>query len=186
MNLLNKVYFATGNKGKFESIKKDLAFYNIELYHCPYTFKKELDSPKLSEIASDKVIKAYSQIKKEIICVDAGFYIHSLNGFPRHKVNPALKNYGIEGILELVKGKKRDCEFRQCLAYMGPNIEYPKIFESITRGSISYEKKGTIENKPYLWSELGLIFIPSGFSQTLAEMSYENYISWRKSREKLL
>jgi inosine/xanthosine triphosphate pyrophosphatase family protein len=37
----------------------------------------------------------------------------------------------------------------------------------------------------HLWSELGLIFIPENSKKTLAEMSHDEYLNWRKtSKEK--
>ena len=108
---MRKVYFATGNKGKYESWKENLKQYGINLIHKPFEFNKELDSPDLSKIACDKVIKAYQKSKVPIISVDSGFYISSLNGFPGANVNPALKKYGVKGILNLIEGRNRDCWF---------------------------------------------------------------------------
>lgn len=177
---MKKVYFATGNKGKYESWKETLKQYDIDLLHKEFTFEKELDSPDLAEITCDKVIRAYQNFKVPIISVDSGFYIPSLDGFPGHKVNPALKKYKIKGILNLVEGKGRYCWFEQCIAYLSLEISKPKIFKSITEGIISEKYKGVM--KKYLWSELGLIFVPKGESKTLAEMTKDEWLTWRLRR----
>lgn len=174
------VYFATGNRGKYESLKKDLKLFKISLVHKPVNFEKELDSDDLAEIASDKVKRAYEKFKVPIIAVDSGFYIPSLDGFPGPKVNPVLKKYKLEGILELVKDKSRLCRFEQCVAYIGPEVDDIKIFKSITGGILSKELRGSM--KTYLWSELGLVFVPKGESKTLAEMTAEEWKAWRNRR----
>lgn len=178
---MKTVYFATGNKGKYNSLKRDLASYDIKLVHFPSIFEKELESEDVGEIACDKVLRTYVKMKKAVIAVDAGFYIDSLNGYPGPEVNPALKK-GLQDILERLKGKGRTCKFRQCLAYTDSEMDSPKVFESITEGRLSEEERGS--DKPYLWSKLGLIFIPSSESKTLAEMTKEEYNSWRAKRGK--
>ncbi|MDP2908886.1 MAG: non-canonical purine NTP pyrophosphatase [Nanoarchaeota archaeon] len=180
---MKKVYFATGNKGKYGTLKDVLKQYGLKLIHQPMNFDKELDSEHLDEIAVDKVIRAYEKLKKPVISLDAGFYVKSLNGKPGAKINPFLKEHGIEGILKLLEGKGRFCEFKQCLAYMGPDISYPKIFESDVKGMISEEAMGCIESKP-AWSKLWLIFIPEGEVKTIAEMDKKEYKVWRAKRGK--
>jgi len=177
---MKTVYFATGNRNKYESWKETFRQYDIDFLHKEFKFEKELDNPDLSKIARDKVLRVYESFKAPIISVDAGFYIPSLNGFPGHKVNPALKKYKVKGILDLVEGKDRHCWFEQCIAYLSPKINEPKIFKSITEGVISEKVKGSM--KPYLWSKLALIFIPNGESKTLAEMTKTEWLNWRGKR----
>lgn len=179
---MRKLYFATGNKGKYESLSKDLEKYGIILSYKKFSFKKELDSDSLEDIATDKVLRAYKKIKKPVICLDAGFFIAGLDNYPGTKVNRALKKDGIEGILKRAENTGRFCSFRQCLAYLGPDVSHPMVFTSTTWGYLAEEKKGSMEGKPYLWSELGLVFIPEGEVKTLAEMNREEYLSWRKKR----
>jgi len=62
-------------------------------------------SDDLREIAKEKVLFAYKKIRKPCIVLDFGFYIHSLNGFPKAFVNFVLETIGIEDILKLVDGK---------------------------------------------------------------------------------
>ncbi len=179
---MKKVYFATGNRGKYESLSKELKKYEIKLIHKSMKFEEELDSKHVEEIALDKVLRAYQIVKKPVITVDAGLFIPSLDGYPGTKVNKALKEDGIDGILERLKNKGRFCTFKQCLAYVDSATSHPTVFTSLTWGYLAEEKKGFMEDKPYLWSELGLIFIPEGETKTLAEMTKEEYEKWRVKR----
>jgi len=123
------IYFATTNKGKVQSLERDLGKHNISVIQKPI----ELIEPRSSdvqEIAQSKIQQAYPQINNPTIVIDAGFYIDSLNGFPRAFVNFTLDTIGIEGIVKLVDGKPRDCEFRECLAYMDQSLQEPKYFIS--------------------------------------------------------
>lgn len=180
---MKKVYFATGNKGKYITLKEVLKDYGINLVHKHIDFIEELDSEHLNEIACDKVMRAYEKIKKPVIALDAGLYIPSLNNHPGAKINPFLKEHGVEGILKLLENKEKVCEFKQCLAYMSHDIDNPKVFESNVKGMISEEPRGFTEGKP-VWSEIWLIFIPEGEAKTIAEMTEEEYNLWRAKRGK--
>ncbi|MBL7100926.1 MAG: hypothetical protein ISS23_03170 [Nanoarchaeota archaeon] len=180
---MKDVYFATGNKGKYGTLKEVLKNYEINLVHEPMDFVEELDSESVAEIACDKVIRVYEKIREPIIALDAGLYIKSLNNLPGAKINPFLKEHGIEGILNLLRGKERYCEFKECLAYMAPYIDNPKVFESDIKGKFSKESRGFIGSKP-AWSELWLIFIPEGEVKTLSEMTEKEYKKWRARRGK--
>jgi len=176
---MKQIYFATRNKGKVNSVGNALAKYGIKVIHFPLNLP-EPRSDDLKEIAREKVLFAYEQIKKPCIALDSGFYIHSLNGFPKAFVNFALETIGIEGILRLIEGKPRGCEFRNCLAYFDNTLKEPVYFESKVEGKLSKFPRGKM--REYYWSELFLIFIPKGESKTLAEMSFDEYQKWSARR----
>jgi XTP/dITP diphosphohydrolase len=177
-----EIFYATTNKGKVNSMQREFDRYG-------WTVKQlELDIPEprssdVKEIAEHKIKFAYQQIKKPVIALDAGFYIPSLNGFPRAFVNFSLETVGLEGILRLAEGKSRDCEFREALSYMDDNFAEPKTFIGQVKGTLAKTPRGTRQD--YHWSKLVLIFIPEGSDKTLAEMTKDKYTEWRKiSREK--
>lgn len=177
-----QICYATKNQGKLSSLRREFEPYKVEIRQV------ELDLPEprssdVAEIAEHKVGIAYSQLKKPTIVSDAGFYIRSLNGFPRAYVNFALETIGLEGILKLIEDKERDCESRDCLAFLDGSLKDPKLFLGQVKGTFAYTPRGQMQK--HLWSELSLIFIPEGSNKTQAEMTYEEYLSWRKlSREK--
>ena len=174
---MKTVYIATSNKNKATSIKKEMKRYGIEVKHF-YLDIPEPRSYDIREIARAKVLYAYKKLKKPCIVLDSGFFVDSINGFPRTFVNYALETIGIEGILKLVEGKGRVCEFRDCLAYYD-GVSKPKLFESILKGKLSNSLKGTL--KTFHWSRLFLIFISDGKTKTLAQMGKEEYDNWYRN-----
>jgi len=176
-SIIMELYYATKNYGKVQSLQRELENTNIRLIHKPL----ELPEPRsddVKEIAGEKVIFAYRLLKKPVVSLDAGFYIHSLNGFPKAFVNFALETIGIEGILKLCEGKERNCEFQHCLAYMDKSLESPRYFSYEVKGNLSFNPKGVMQK--HLWSKLSLIFIPKESNKTLAEMNPEEFLEWRK------
>lgn len=168
------VYITTSNKNKAASIKKEMKRYGIDVRHF-YLDMPEPRSYDIREIAKAKVLYAYKNLRKPCIVLDSGFFIKSINGFPRTFVNYALETVGIEGILKLVENKERSCEFRDCLAYYD-GISKPELFESIVKGKLSYSPKGNL--RQFHWSRLFLIFVPKGKAKTLAQMQKEEYDKW--------
>lgn len=173
-----KVHYATTNKGKVESLRSVLSPYGIVVVHEDISLA-EPRTDDLEEIARRKAMAAFELLKKPVVTHDAGFYIQSLNGFPRAFVNFALETIGITGILKLVEGKSRICEFRNCIAYHDADVGEPVIFSSVTAGILTDEPRGAISKNA--WSDLWLIFKPAGENQTLAEMSVQELLSWRET-----
>lgn len=177
-----RIYYATTNAGKIKSLKRDLSKYKVHIIQAPLEMP-ESRSYDVQEIAKEKVIFAYNHLQKPVATLDAGFHIYSLNNFPKTFVNFALETIGIEGILELVNEKDRECEFIECLTYLDTHLNETKSFVSHVEGALSYEPRGKLQK--HLWSKLGLIFIPKESQKTLAEMDYKEYLEWRKiTREK--
>lgn len=176
---MKQIYFTTTNRGKVSSLNDVLSKYGIKMIH------KDIELPEsrtenLREIAIQKVMAAYKEIGKPVIAQDSGFYIHSLNGFPKSFVNFALKTIKIKGILKLVENKSRKCEFRNCLAYYDGKLKKPTLFESNVKGVLAESPKGKIRD--YFWSDLFVVFIPDGETKTLAEMTRKEYQKWREKR----
>lgn len=184
--MLNQIdlFYATTNPGKVNSLQREFEQNIVNIV------QKIMDIPEprssdVEQIAKAKVLYAYDQVKEPIVALDAGFYIHSLNGFPKAYVNFALETIGLEGILKLVEEKDRSCEFLDCLAYIDDKLTEPVCFIGHVEGTLAKEKRGTVQ--PHMWSNLGLIFIPKDTDEekTLGEMTPEENLAWRKnSREK--
>lgn len=175
---MKTVYIATSNKNKAASIKKEMHRYGVNVKH----FYLEIPEPRsydIKEIAKAKVLYAYKKLKKPCIVLDSGFFVNSINGFPRTFVNYALETIGIEGILKLAEGKGRFCDFRDCLAYYDGIASKPVLFQSVVKGKLSNSPKGNV--KPFHWSRLFLIFIPEQKTKTLAQMGKKEYNNWYES-----
>jgi XTP/dITP diphosphohydrolase len=175
---VNTVYFATTNKAKFITLDKIMSKYRIKVRHVHMQLP-EPRSDDVKEIAMEKVRYAFSVIKKPCIALDAGFYIPSLNGFPKAFVNFALDTIGIEGIMRLVGNKSRKCEFRHCIAYFDGRTSKPICFDQAAPGKLARSIKGRL--KPFNWSKLSLVFIPQNFDKTLSQMSEKEYYGWRET-----
>ncbi|HLD80386.1 MAG TPA: non-canonical purine NTP pyrophosphatase [archaeon] len=176
-----ELFFATANEGKFHTTQSALKPFGITLVQA----KLELPEPRaedVREIAKRKAVHAFSLLRKPVMAHDAGFYIHSLNGFPKAYVNLALSTIGVEGLLKLLEGKPRECEFRHCLAFMDESLDEPKVFEGRVAGSIAMEKRGAKSEKA--WSDLWHVFMPSnGGNRVLAEFQPEELRNWRREND---
>jgi XTP/dITP diphosphohydrolase len=175
-----KITYVTSRSSKVKSLQRMLPA-SVELIQLGL----DLPEPRLldvKEIAVKKAIYAYNKLKEPIVVLDAGFFIHSLKGYPATFVNFPLDTIGIEGILRLVEGKDRTCEFRECLAYLDASFNEPKCFVATIPGVLSKWPKG--KRKAYHWSDLCRIFIPLGESKTLAEMKGAEYMYWSKNIKK--
>jgi len=174
---MKKIFFATSNKGKVASVNRVLNKFGIEAIQKEIEIKEiQSDDPK--EIASEKVLSAFKILKKPVIALDAGFFIPSLKGFPGAYVSYVLSKIGSEGILKLVSGKKRNCEFKEALAFFASDLKKPVVFEDKVEGKLSFRKKG--RRKEYFWSELFYVFVPKGEKKTLAEMTKKEYLNWSR------
>lgn len=174
---MKRVFFATTNKGKINSISSVLSKFDIEVIQEPLEIP-EIRSENLKDIAVQKVIYAFKHIKKPVIAIDAGFYIRSIGGFPQMYVNFALKTIGLDGILKLTKDQNKSCEFKNCLAFLDNTLKDPIIFEETIRGNLAEKIRG--KKQDYFWSDLFFVFIPEGKEKTLAEMTPEEYYKWRE------
>jgi len=181
MEEAKKIHYATTNKGKVKSLRDTLSKHGIEVEQLGV----EIPEPRtddLKKIAREKILFAYDKIKKPCVALDAGFYVNALKGFPKAFVNFVLETIEIEGILKLMEGKSfRECEFRNCMAYLDPYLSEPVYFESSVKGTLALSARGT--NSNYAWSKLSFIFIPDSYDKTLAELTDEEYRAWRSPRK---
>ncbi|HSU73115.1 MAG TPA: non-canonical purine NTP pyrophosphatase [Candidatus Binatia bacterium] len=168
---MNELSYATTNTGKFLSMQRALEGIPVTQVALDIPEPRSSD---VQEIAAAKVKFAYERIQKSVIVLDGGFYIHSLNGFPRAFVNFALETIGLEGILKLIEGKDRACEFRECLAYLDDTLPEPRYFVGKVEGTIADAPKGMMQK--HLWSQLSRIFVPLDSNTTHAEMTYTEYM----------
>ena len=172
---MEEIVFVTHNKGKIAAAQEQLNGVNFKI------FEYDIDEPRSDDIryiSKYKVMEAYKLVGKPCISLDCGFFVDSLNGFPRAFVNFSLDTLGIDGILKLMSKKKnRKCCFRECLSYFDGDNIYQFMGES--EGTLSKEKLGNDSDKK--WSDLWYIFKPYGYDVTLAQMSDEE----RKNRSKV-
>ena len=177
---MEEIYMVTSNKNKYLTMKRNFDKYGIDLRQFEVSLP-EIQSYEVEEVIKDKIKEAYNRLQKPCIVHDSGFFIPSIKGFPGALVHPILDKIDIEGILKLLENKDRKCYFHECLAYYDGKNKDPMFFESKINGTIPLEPKGGKAH--YHWSRLFEIFIPEGFSKTLAEMEENEYIKWHDNDE---
>jgi XTP/dITP diphosphohydrolase len=176
---MKAIRYATQNSAKVKSLIRNLSMYDIKVIHA--VIDLTLSEPRINNvrvIAREKAKVAFETVREPLVALDAGCFIHSLNGFPGAFVNHTLKTIGLEGILKLLEGKTRQCEFRECLAFY--DGKQSVLFESSVFGTISEEPKGKVNQ--YSWSILSRVFSPLGEQKTLAEMTESEYLTWSSGR----
>lgn len=177
---MKEVNFATTNKGKIASVQRVCENYGITVVSVRLNLP-EPQTTDLREIARVKVLEAHRLTRCPIIAQDTGFFLSAWNDFPGPFVKFALDTMGLEGFMTLAKERSGECEFRECLAFYNEiSSPYPKIFESVIKGTIAPEPRGVLP--PDAWSKLWLIFIPEGCTKTIAEMTLNERSEWRQNR----
>lgn len=155
------IYFITGNKNKYEEIKRCLSV-KIKMKNIPYP---ELQSDKIENVALYGIEFLKEKLDEDFFIEDSGLFIKALKGFPGVFSSYVFRTLGNEGIKKLMRGiNEREAEFVSVIAFYDGKIN---IFKGICKGIISEEIRG----------ERGFgydpIFIPYGSKKTFAEMSIE-------------
>jgi XTP/dITP diphosphohydrolase len=164
---MSSLIFVTGNKFKFKFAKNELEKFGIKVRR-KYVKIREIQADSLEEIVEEKAKEAYKKIRKPLVVTDSGLFIKSLNGFPGPYSSYVEKTIGINGIINLVKRKKREAYVKTIVCFNdGKKI---KTFASESQGRIITHKKG--KNGFFF----DFIFVPKGEKKTLAEMSLEKKI----------
>jgi XTP/dITP diphosphohydrolase len=169
-----KIFFITGNHGKFSEIKQKLGHLNIEIVKENIGYP-EIQADTLEDVAKygvDDIRKRFNDI---FIIEDAGIFIKALDGFPGVYSKFVHSTIGCNGIIKLMsKIKDRSAIFRSIYGYSEPDFD-PIFFVGECCGKISESEKGK--------GGFGYdpIFIPDGESVTFAEMNTnkKNEISHR-------
>jgi non-canonical purine NTP pyrophosphatase (RdgB/HAM1 family) len=185
-----ELFFATTNRGKFLSLEKALDRHGIRVKQV-----SDLDVPEIQhfdvEVVAAEKAKAASTLASRELCFarerravlvnDAAFCIDRLSGFPGTYVKHVTALIGLDGFLRLmapwVESADRACGFKETMAFHAPWFVEPKLFCREVRGRLSSEVRDfeNPEAKGPLWK----LFIPDGFSKTLAEMTPEELAEHR-------
>lgn len=177
---MKRIVFATGNKERLRRVREAVAKYGSPGVDIAHRF---LDFPEPRKydpckIAVDKALFAYPHITSACIVADSGFFVPALRGFPRTYIHFMLDTIGVEGLLTLLRGKPRGCEFRHCLAYYDGGSTV-LCFRSVSKGAVGNRTVG----KPGAWP-LHRVFIPGGHSKAIAAMSASERDIWTAQRER--
>ena len=179
---MKKVYFVTGNKGKYKEAKQKLSDFNIDVFQKDIGYP-EIQADSLEEVANYGIDLLKNRINEDFILEDAGLFIESLEGFPGVYSKYVFYTIGCNGILKLLKNiKNRKAVFRSVYGYYNKEKKI-KFFIGECKGRIS-EK--IIGNKGFGYDP---IFIPKDQNKTFAEMNIDeknNYSHRGKSLVKMI
>jgi len=166
----NIVYFFTGNKKKYEEVKKIVESgtngrWKVE--QIKYSFL-EMQTKSLKDVALKKCFDALLFLKQndlEGICMvdDSGLFIKALKGFPGVYSSYIMDCIGQEGILKLMENEKNREAYFQCIIAIGNSItDEIKLFEGKCDGKIGH----VVTSHSFGFDG---IFIPRGYSKTFGE-----------------
>jgi XTP/dITP diphosphohydrolase len=159
------LWFMTENPDKFREAKSILETQGIKIRQLKRA-KVEIQDSSLEKIARH-AIKTVSVDHPGLLLVeDSGLFIDSLRGFPGPFSSYVYKTIGLEGILRLLRGRKRSAYFQTSIAVGSISLP-PRTFTGTVRGSISRKIIGS--------AGFGYdpIFIPKGFRQTFGQTNAE-------------
>jgi XTP/dITP diphosphohydrolase len=135
------VYFATGNKHKFEEARFALGKYAIRVVQIKQK-GLEIQSNSLETIAKSCVLNATKRFSNPIFVEDAGLFIKALSGFPGPYSSYVYQTLGISGILKLTSCiDDRSAEFRSVIAFCDTSGNL-RCFDGVIGGRISSEARG--------------------------------------------
>lgn len=160
------IFFVTTNAGKFEEVQKWLAELDssIILEQAPIDLP-EYQSLDIQLVALGKVQEAWRLLSSPVLIDDGGIYLERYNQFPGTLSKYVYQGIGLDGIWKLAQDDPR-AYFLSCLVYKKcPEKEY--VFEGISKGHV-------IKPEPNMCCHQALpytkIFIPEGYSQTMAQL----------------
>lgn len=170
---MQEITFVTSNKDKVRETQQILQF-PLAISHVDLDEIQELD---LEKVASHKLDHAYNALQKPVMIDDVSVVIHAWNTFPGPLIKWVLKasNGTPEMLLKMLEGEKnREATATLAIGFFDGKIK--KIFYGQIEGTIGFAISG--ENG-FGWDK---VFIPKGYSQTLASLSVEekNGISHRR------
>lgn len=167
------IYYATGNMGKFESVKLFFANYpdfDVRQYDVDLPEEQTMDQ---QAIALAKARLAWEVLKQPVLVDDGGMYFHKYNQFPGTMTKFVYQGLGVEGIYKLFD-EGDSASFIVSTVYMyGPSQH--KMFMHESKGFLTKSRLGQPEaNLPFEH-----IFIPAGYDKTYRELKqtsdYQNF-----------
>jgi len=123
----------------------------------------ELQHDDPAVIARASVKEAYNLLGAPVIKCDSGIRIPGLNSFPGPYSNYVQRTIGVDGLLQVCDGlEDRSAVIYSVVAFCDQRLD-PVAFYDETPGTLLKEKRG---EHGYFFD---FIFVPQGYTQTLAE-----------------
>ncbi|MBN2229530.1 MAG: XTP/dITP diphosphatase [Candidatus Thorarchaeota archaeon] len=164
----DRIVLVTQNKHKLAEITSLFNEYKIS-FDTTDLEKLEIRSQNVKSIAIAAAKHAYETLQRPVVVDDTGFFVEALNNFPGSYAAYVLQTIDCAGILRLLEGEKnRNAKFVTAVAFCDHN--HLEVFLG--------EMTGTVSQKPSGKGGFGYdpIFIPEGYSQTYAELSFSEKV----------
>lgn len=169
-----KLYFVTGNEGKFKEFNSILkSVVELEMLNGDVPEIQSLDTHEVLKEKALAAAKMYPQ--KQILVEDTSLTFEALNNkLPGPFIKWFLKSLTFDEIYSLCDARKKYGAIATVTIGHYDGIEF-NFFEGTIKGTIT-SPKGT---NGMQWDK---IFVPEGYNKTFAQMSSEekNSISMRK------
>lgn len=159
---MTRIRFISSNKFKIEETKKILNNFDIEV--IPIDLKiHEIQTDDIKKLIRDKVIKAFSHVRRSLFVEHTGLHLEYLNDLPG-------------GLTQLFWDKLEADKFSEIFGNVLKNRVIAKTiigycdsrklfsFQGSISGKISPKPKG---DRDFQWD---CVFIPDGYDLTFAEM----------------
>lgn len=181
---MEKILFATGNKGKVEEMQPLFQERGFELEQVEVDIA-EIDALDVEDVARRKAVDSYEALEGDgpVLVEDTGIFVEALGGFPGAKAAFFSRTVGVEGLPKLLKGADdRSAYFKTAIAFH--DGDSTKVVSGKVEGEIAREKRG----KPHEHLPYDSYFIPSHGSKTYAEEPElkEEFSHRRQATEKFL
>lgn len=182
---MDRLVFVTNNPHKLEEVKEIIEgenLYSIKLLSLAdigCTEEIAETSPTLEGNASQKAFYIYNKYGVDCFADDTGLEVEALDGKPgvysaRYAGEDKDADKNMNKVLDQLEDSiNKKARFRTVISLIIDGDE--KIFEGVVNGVIIKEKRG---KKGFGYDP---VFLPDGYTQTLAEMPFEqkNKISHR-------
>lgn len=165
---MKKMTLVTGNPNKVKDIGLLLG---VELERSDMELT-EIQSMDVAEVVKHKAIEAYEALQLPVLVDDAGLTFEHWGQLPGALIKHFITNVGCDGLVEMLgRAENRNCYMECAMAYCDENG--PQVFVGRVDGTVAHEQRGTNG-----WG-YDTIVIPTGETQTCAEMEGEKY--WKYS-----
>lgn len=155
------MYFITGNRHKYEEMKRIIGpAVTMKTVEYP-----EIQAETLEEVAAYGIHYLKERIDGTFFIEDSGLFIDVLGGFPGVFSSYVFRTIGNEGILKLLQGvDERKARFMSVVGYYDGETH---LFTGICKGTIARKIRG---KRGFGYDP---IFIPEGVERSFAEMETE-------------
>jgi XTP/dITP diphosphohydrolase len=162
---MKTLFFVTTNNGKFQEVNSwfsdlvpDMKLEQVALD------VDEIQSLDVHEVVTQKARAIWAELQKPFIVDDGGLYLNRYNNFPGTLSKYVFQGVGLEGTWLLAKDDPR--AFFQCIVAYCDGPDSIQLFEGRCDGTLVPPNSVKVHPQlPYT-----ALFVPNGFTQTMAEL----------------